>query len=74
MSVEPFYRYERLNTQRAVRTAAGAANPDRDRRYHVVGVQYKPHPQVALKLDYRNVDSAGADLPDEIQVGLGFVF
>jgi hypothetical protein len=74
MSLEPFYRYERLNTQRAVTSAAGAANPDRDRRYHVVGLQYKPHPQVVLKVDYRDIDSAGTDLPDEIQVGFGFVF
>ncbi len=74
MSVEPFYRYERLNTQRAVRTASGPANAARDRRYHVVGVQYKPHPQVVLKVDYRNIDSAGGELPDDIQVGFGFVF
>jgi hypothetical protein len=74
MSVEPFYRYERLNTQRAVRTASGPANAARDRRYHVVGVQYKPHPQVVLKVDYRNIDSAGDELPDDIQVGFGFVF
>ena len=74
MTVEPFYRYERLNTQKAVRSAAGTANPDRDRRYHIVGIQYEPHPQVVLKLDYRNIDSAGTDLPDEVQVGFGFIF
>ena len=39
----------------------------------MLGVQYKPHPQVVLKVDYRNIDSAGGDLPDEIQVGFGFV-
>ena len=74
MAVEPFYRYERVNTQQAVRSAAGPANPDRDQRFHVVGIQYKPHPQVVLKLDYRNIDSAGAELPDDVQVGFGFVF
>ena len=47
---------------------------DDGRRYHVVGVQYKPHPQVVLKVDYRNIDSAGGELPDDIQVGFGFVF
>ena len=29
---------------------------------------------VVLKLDYRNIDSAGTDLPDEVQVGFGFIF
>jgi hypothetical protein len=29
---------------------------------------------VVLKLDYRNIDSAGGELPDEIEVGFGFVF
>ena len=74
MSLEPFYRYERLNTQQAVRDAAGSADPTLDRRYHVVGLQYKPHPQVVLKLDYRNIDSVGGELPDEVEVGFGFVF
>jgi len=72
MTLEPFYRYERLNTQRDV--VNGDPNRLRDRRYHVVGLQYKPHPQVVLKLDYRNIDSAGGELPDEIEVGFGFVF
>ena len=72
MTLEPFYRYERLNTQREV--VDGDPNRKRDRRYHVVGIQYKPHPQVVLKLDYRNIDSAGGELPDEVEVGFGFVF
>jgi hypothetical protein len=73
MSVEPFYRYERLDTQRAVRSALGPPALGADQRYHVVGIQYEPHPQVVLKLDYRNIDSEGGE-PDEIQVGFGFVF
>jgi len=72
MSLEPFYRYERLDTQDRVVGAAGLAT--RDRTIHTVGVSFKPHPQVVVKLDYRNFDSRGGDLPDEVQAGIGFVF
>ena len=83
MTIEPFYRYERLDTQHSVSAGSIAAlapegisgrNPSRDRTLHVVGLQYKPHPQVVIKLDYRNINSAGTDLPDEVQAGIGFVF
>ena len=83
MTLEPFYRYERLDTQHKVKESAIAAlapegtttrNANRDQTIHVVGLQYKPHPQVVIKLDYRNINSAGKELPDEVQAGIGFVF
>ena len=43
--------------------------------FHVVGLQLKPHPQVVIKLDYRNIDSRGkVPIPDEVQIGFGYVF
>ncbi|MCA9510831.1 MAG: hypothetical protein R3E88_02780 [Myxococcota bacterium] len=80
MTLEPFYRYERLDTQHHVTAnalaAAGAATRDgnRDRALHVVGVSFKPHPQVVLKVDYRSVSAEVGGAADEVQAGIGFVF
>ena len=40
----------------------------------IVGVSFKPIPNVVIKSDYRNLDSKGGDLPDEFNLGIGFVF
>ncbi|MCG8589305.1 MAG: hypothetical protein MJE66_08435, partial [Proteobacteria bacterium] len=73
MSFEPFYRYEHLDTQDNL--ASGLVrNDNRDRDIHVIGFSFKPIPQVVIKFDYRNFDSEGEDLPDEVQAGFGYVF
>jgi hypothetical protein len=49
----PYLRYERYNTQSSV--AAGfAANPANDRSVFTAGLMYKPHPNVAFKVDYND--------------------
>ncbi|WP_305908953.1 hypothetical protein Q9L42_008075 [Methylomarinum sp. Ch1-1] len=71
----PFFRYERLDTVASV--AAGNAfgdDPTMDRQIFQVGVNYKPIPNVVIKADYRNWDSEGGDLPDDFNLGLGFIF
>ena len=35
---------------------------------------FKPIPNIVIKSDYRNLDSKGGDLPDEFNLGIGFVF
>lgn len=80
MSLEPFYRYERVDSQHEVTAnalaSAGATsrNGNRDRALHVVGVSFKPHPQVVLKVDYRSVSAEVGGAADEVQAGIGFVF
>ncbi|MGH0035567.1 MAG: hypothetical protein ACQGVK_11135 [Myxococcota bacterium] len=74
MTLEPFYRFEYLDTQD--KTANGFKKNDaRERLISVVGLSYKPHPQVVLKADWRyiNADSS-KDIPNEFQLGFGFVF
>ncbi len=69
----PWVRYSRTDTQNNV--ASGfKANKNQVRDYYEVGLQYKPIPQVVLKLDYRNVHAESGKLPDEIRIGGGFVF
>jgi hypothetical protein len=45
-----------------------------DRRSIDVGIDYKPIPEVVIKLDYRNEDAEQGDRPDVVRVGAGFIF
>lgn len=69
----PFFRYERLDT---VASAPSGFTDDlmQDKEIIQVGLQYKPIPNVVIKADYRNFDSKGGDLPDDFNLGLGFIF
>ena len=73
MSLEPFFRYEYLDTQHDV---AGGFRKDQSRDYDlfVYGVSYKPIPQVVVKVDYRDFRAKRGSLRDEVQASIGFVF
>ena len=70
----PFFRYENLDTQDAVPHGFTRV-PGNAIQLYTVGLDYKPHPQVVLKFEYRDFD-AGNVRPraDEVNVGAGFVF
>ena len=69
----PFFRFEMYDT--IANAPDGFADDDRfDRRIFQVGLQYKPIPNVVIKADYRNFDSAGGDLSDDVNLGFGFIF
>ena len=70
----PFFRYENFDTQDAV-PHGFVRVPGNAVQLYTVGLDYKPHPQVVLKLEYRNFDAGSAHPhPDELNVGAGFVF
>ena len=73
MSLAPFLRYERYNTQENV-PAGYTPDEKRNRTVVSVGVNFCPHPNVVFKVDYRNFDSEGGDLPDDLNIGVGFAF
>jgi hypothetical protein len=58
MALIPFVRYERFNTQQAV-TQGAAVDPANQRSTVYIGVNYKPIPQVAVKLDLRKGPKIG---------------
>ena len=73
MSLEPFFRYEFLDTQHKV--ASGfSKNQARDLDILVMGLNFKPIPQVVVKLDYRDFRASTGSPKDEFQVSIGFVF
>ncbi|MGR8978658.1 MAG: hypothetical protein ACU84H_01000 [Gammaproteobacteria bacterium] len=69
----PFFRYEQFDT---IASAPSGFSDDltKDRWIYQFGLQYKPIPNVVIKADYRNWDSKGGDLPDDFNLGLGFIF
>ena len=69
----PFFRYEKMDTVASAPTG-WADDLTKDREIFQVGLQYKPIPNVVIKADYRNFDSKGGDLPDDFNLGLGFIF
>jgi hypothetical protein len=69
----PFFRYEHLNTQWHV-PAGLSADDTKDFNDYVLGLSYKPHPQVVLKFDYRGFHQEVGRRSNDINLGLGFVF
>lgn len=69
----PFVRYEHLDTQWHV---PAGLSPDETKDFdsYVLGLSYKPHPQVVLKFDYRAFNQKKGERADDINLGLGFVF
>jgi hypothetical protein len=70
----PFLRGEYVDTQFEV--PSGFTPNDRNRYWlFTPGITFKPHPNVALKLEYRNfMPLGGEERPDEISLGMGFAF
>jgi len=76
MSLEPFFRYERLNTQARMESSFYPRTLKYDRHLYTAGVQLQPIDQLVFKLDYRWIvqQSNGANLAREIEFGMGYVF
>jgi len=79
-SLSPYLRFEYVNTQWKTpvgpATVGGTFGPngfDQDRIW-TVGTEYKPIPQVVLKLDYRDFNPVSGKKPSSVNFGLGFVF
>ncbi|HKJ88357.1 MAG TPA: hypothetical protein VKA48_07600, partial [Gammaproteobacteria bacterium] len=78
----PWVRYTALDTQASlasgVKDAGFSKDPANDRSAWVAGLQYHPHPQVALKAEYRDwsskADSRSANNGEEYLVGVGYSF
>jgi len=74
----PFFRYEHLNT--VAKAPAGDWGNDldptqtNDWQIYQVGLQYKPIPNVVIKADYRNFKAKKGTMPDDFNLGFGFIF
>jgi opacity protein-like surface antigen len=73
MTLEPFFQFEYTNTQAKV-PSGFTADRTQDAYFWIMGLQFKPHPQVVLKLDYRLQDPRVGDDTNAVEIGMGFVF
>jgi opacity protein-like surface antigen len=72
--LEPFVRVEYVDTQYDVPDGF-EANRDRANWIYGGGVNFYPHPNVVLKVEYREVNTRGqGERADELGVGMGFAF
>ncbi|MFZ2169257.1 MAG: hypothetical protein WAW61_06410 [Methylococcaceae bacterium] len=69
----PFFRYEKYDTI-AEAPSGFKDNQNLDRQIFQVGLQYKPIPNVVIKADYRNFSAEEGSVPDDFNLGLGFIY
>ncbi|OYV20428.1 MAG: hypothetical protein CG441_402 [Methylococcaceae bacterium NSM2-1] len=69
----PFFRYEQYDTI-AKAPNGFKDNQNLDRQIFQVGLQYKPIPNVVIKADYRNFSAEEGSVPDDFNLGLGFIY
>lgn len=73
MVLEPFFRFEWLDTQEDMPAGFSADDSQRIAIY-TTGFSFKPIPNVVVKADYRNRDPEAGSLSDEVNLGVGFAF
>ncbi len=73
--LSPFLRFSYID-QHAEMAGDWDAKGRYEHRIWTTGISYKPHPNVVLKVDYRNFDTVDNDneREDEVNFGIGFVF
>lgn len=71
MSLTPFVRYEKFNTQSKMPDGF-AVNPANADRVTTIGLSFKPHPQVVFKADYQKFKDNSIN--DRFNLGMGYMF
>ena len=72
-ALEPFFRYSYYDTQRDV-PSGFSRDKSKEIEVYTVGFSFKPIPRVVVKADYRKRIAELGKLPDEFNLGFGFVF
>jgi len=72
-TLEPFFRYSYYDTQRDM-PSGFSADKSNEIEIYTLGFSFQPIPQVVIKADYRNRVAKSGGLPDEVNLGVGFVF
>jgi hypothetical protein len=70
-----FARFEKYNTQDEV-PSGFSADPANDVEVIQVGLDYKPHPNVVVKMDYQDRDNSSLtkEAADQFNIGIGYMF
>jgi hypothetical protein len=73
MALTPFLRYERTDTQKDV-PSGFARDGSNDRKAWTVGVDFKPIPQLAVKVDWQDYRDAARTGVSQWNVALAYLF
>jgi hypothetical protein len=73
MSLTPFVRYEQLDTQKEV-PAGFTKDPANDRQIFTTGIDFKPFPQIAVKIDYQNYRNEASTGVSQWNFAIGYLF
>lgn len=73
ISVTPYYRFEKLNTQEEV--AMGfTSDPVRDGAFHTLGVEFRPISNIVVKTDYQWLRNPASTGVNQFNISLGYSF
>jgi hypothetical protein len=72
-SLEPFFRFEYYDTQRDL-PSGFSKDKSKEIKSYTLGLSFQPIPNVVIKADYRNRVAESGGVPDEFNMGIGFVF
>ena len=72
-SLEPYFRFESYDTQDEV-PSGFFRDRSKEVTSYTYGLQFKPIPNVVIKVDLRERKSEAGDLADEFNVGVGLAF
>lgn len=73
ISLIPFLRYERFDTQAEV-PAGYARDPANNQKLLTVGFDFKPHPSVVVKMDYQDFSNRAGTGTNQWNVAIGYLF
>jgi len=69
----PYYRFERVNTQKEV-PLGFASDPATDRKFHTLGLEFRPVQGVVLKSDYQWLKNGARTGLNQFNISLGYAF
>jgi hypothetical protein len=72
-ALAPFVQFEQVDSQRKV-PPTFSRNKANDRTNWTYGLVYKPHPNVAFKIDYLNRDNEANTATDQFNVAVNYLF
>jgi hypothetical protein len=72
-AIYPFIQYEKLNTQKEV-PAGFSLDPSKERTNVTYGMSYKPHPNVAFKLDWLNRDNEAGNAVNQFNLAVTYLY
>lgn len=72
-AVTPYYRFEKVNTQRSV-PSGFAIDPATEATFHTLGVEFKPIFNIVIKADHQWTTNEAGTGRNQFNVGLGYAF